>query len=191
MRTVFLTILSILIVTLAPQQGRADDSQKQAQQPPLSAYQQKIHQNDRLVGLCRRTGVAYIPGKDVEYRPGVDVKGKPVVPADLSGSPQINVLSYPIPIPIELDILERFNLDVPIGIIAKPEIAGIFLHEDGSVTYNGTQITDKIEEFCIDNFIIEGPKATGKPVDIIRHNQTEPKPPPQKPSGEALDGEYH
>lgn len=57
---------------------------------------------------CRRL-LRHEPRADVEYKPGVDVRGKPVAPADVPGSPAIE-LPKTITIPIGIDLEERYGL---------------------------------------------------------------------------------
>lgn len=57
---------------------------------------------------CHRL-VAHSPGSDVEFRPGVDVRGKPVVPADVAGSPSL-ALPEAITIAIGIELDERMGL---------------------------------------------------------------------------------
>lgn len=116
--------------------------------------------NQRLKKLCNTSAdINYVPAEDVEYQPGIDAKGNFIVPPDIGFAAQQN--TFPMQIPIELDIIERFNLDVPIGIIADPEVAGIVIHEDGKVTYNGQEVTNNIQTFCQNNdLIVIDDKAT-------------------------------
>lgn len=112
-----------------------------------------LSRNTRLVNLCK-IAVLHDTFKDVNYSPGVDVHGKPVKRADIkSPYPQ----QFPISIPIELDLVERFNLDVPLGIVADPVVAGVRVFDDGSVTYNGHEITSNVQEFCIHEKVVADP----------------------------------
>ncbi len=162
----------------------------------LSEEQTQLKRNERLVGLCNRTGVKYVPSADVEYKPGIDAKGNFIVAADLDAT--LGPEMYPLRIPIEVDIVERFDLDVPLGIISDPEVAGIMVFEDGRVTYNGKEVSDKVEVFCIENKIIEGPKATEQPTPLVNTPASEEEPSakevgrtPAIPAGEPIEGEYH
>ena len=52
--------------------------------------------------LCRSV-VKHTPDASVEYQPGVDVHGKSVAPADVSGTPQVQMpQTYTIPLTISL-----------------------------------------------------------------------------------------
>jgi len=109
--------------------------------------------NQRLKKLCNTSAdVNYVPSENVEYQPGIDAKGNFIVPPDIGFAAQPNI--FPMQIPIELDIIERFDLDVPIGIIADPEVAGVVIHEGGKVTYNGQDVTNNIQAFCQKNELI-------------------------------------
>jgi len=57
---------------------------------------------------CSRL-VQHAPADGVNYKPGVDVRGKPVVPADLGGSPAIT-MPEEISIWIGVDVADRLTL---------------------------------------------------------------------------------
>lgn len=97
-----------------------------------------------------------------EYVPGVDVHGKAVASADINESPQS--LHNPIIIPIELNLAQRYGLNLPLGIELKPTVADIKIFDDGHIQYNGVDISDQIETVC------ENRKAEHKK---IQSNQTE------------------
>ena len=123
-------------------------------QDGLTNEQIRLSRNPRIVRLCNNSyGVEHVPDADVEYKPGIDAKGNFIVPPDVGFSS--GGMTYPINIPLELDIIERFNLDVPIGIMSDPTIAGIRVFEDGNVTYNGQEITDQVRNFCQENRLVD------------------------------------
>lgn len=142
----------------------------------------KLFQNQRLQQVCSHRAVNHIPNNDVAYKPGIDAKGNFIVPPDIGFT--MSGPEYPIRVPLELDIIERFDLDVPIGIISDPEIAGIMVYEDGKVTYNGHDVSGKVESFCIDNKIIPAPKPEKKP-EIKPDIEVLPL------EGEVIEGEHH
>ncbi len=53
---------------------------------------------------CRHV-VAHVASPDVEYRPGVDVRGRKVAPADLGGTPQVEIPDT-ITFDLQLDLEE-------------------------------------------------------------------------------------
>ncbi len=53
---------------------------------------------------CRRV-VAHVAAADVEYRPGVDVRGGKVAPADVGGTPQVEIPGT-IAFDLQLDLEE-------------------------------------------------------------------------------------
>lgn len=120
-------------VSMASEPAAAEDPNKQ------------FRDNKTLKLLCSET-VAHVPQDDVEYQGGIDQEGNFIVAAD-SGT-TFSAFEYPIDIPLQLDILEKFNLDVPVGIIADAKIAGIKVHEDGHVEYNGQDISPQVSSFC-------------------------------------------
>ena len=144
--------------------------------------------NQRLKKLCNTSmDVNHIPAADVEYQPGIDAKGNFIVPPDIGFASQAK--TFPMHIPLELDIIERFDLDVPIGIISDPEIAGIMIHKDGKVTYNGQDISNNVQTFCKQNEVIvieneegEKPQPKSKPPSQYNEIDVEELPP--------LDGSY-
>lgn len=80
------------------------------------------------------------------YKAGVDVHGNAVAPADLNAD--VSNLLQAVVIPIELDILKRFEIDVPKGIEMEPELAQLVVHQDGKITFNGQEITQRSAFIC-------------------------------------------
>lgn len=97
--------------------------------------------------FCSRLAVHeqdHVQGAD--YVPGVDVHGKSVVSADLSGaSPP---LLDPTVIPVEIDLVTRYGLSVPVSVELAPGVARFEIFSDGRVIYNGQDLTQRIEAFC-------------------------------------------
>lgn len=79
----------------------------------------------------------HVPSNDTAYRPGVDVHGKPVVPADLGGTPKIKP-PEDITIAITVDIQERFGIPAN-STLFKPEayIGYVTVKKDGAAYFNG------------------------------------------------------
>ncbi len=92
------------------------------------------------------TAVAKYQSGGADYVPGVDVHGKPVVGADLNSG--MKPMFDPVVIPIEIDIAERFGLELPEGMAMKPEIAHVKIYSDGRVEYNDTDVTKDTETMC-------------------------------------------
>src|SRR5579883_1173479 len=83
--------------------------------------------------LCGKLAPDAVPG--AEYKPGVDVNGKPVAPADLSGSAAARVQNFPIE--VHLDLRKHAGPNAPQGgaIFA-------FLHvHDGKAYFNDEALT--------------------------------------------------
>ena len=114
-----------------------------------------------------------------EYVVGVDVHGNAVAPADLS-SPLSEEVA-PVVIPIELDLLKRFGLNVPVGIELSPVVGEMQIYPDGRVTYNKTDITRPLNVLCNKNAEKESDDQ-GKP-----HGHMLPNP---VPSSDKIEGEY-
>ena len=92
---------------------------------------------------CARL-VQHVPDADVAYQPGVDVNGRPVVPADLPGSPQIQVPES-FSIPITVDLASR--LGIPPGgdadFTAEAAIGRVDVLADGRAFFNGQPLQDE------------------------------------------------
>ena len=95
--------------------------------------------------LCRKIA-NHKPKPGVHYQPGVDVKGNAVAPADLNSN--FNFKAKPIVIPIKIDLLERFEIDLPQGFELEPEVANFTIHPDGRVEYNGEEVTQRAGLVC-------------------------------------------
>ncbi len=67
-------------------------------------------------GDCRRV-VAHVAAADVEYRPGVDAHGRKVAPADLGGTPQVEIPGT-ITFDVQLD-LEELAGPPPLGPVGE------------------------------------------------------------------------
>jgi len=94
----------------------------------------------------------HIPRADVEYQPGQDVvNGKKVVPADLNGTPQIQV-SENFDIPITVEIANRLGIPTfpdpahPERDLYKPEaFMGIVAYRNGRFYFNDQPLQDDAE----------------------------------------------
>lgn len=148
--------------------------------PAADADPNKVYRdNPQLQVLCQQTA-AHIPWDDVEYKGGIDQKGNFIVAADTGVS--FSAFEYPIDIPLELDLLEKFNMDVPIGIIADAKLAGIKIYEDGKVQYNGQDVTPQVGTFCkekmIDPALLEKAKHDAEAAKNGTEIEAEPLPAP-------------
>ncbi len=85
----------------------------------------------------------HVPSNDTAYRPGIDVHGKPVVPADLGGTPEIK-LPEEITSAITVDIQERFSIPAN-STLFEPEayIGNVVVHKDGATFFNGKPLTSE------------------------------------------------
>jgi hypothetical protein len=164
-----------------------------------AAHAQTVTEN-RLITLCQQRLVDHVPDANAEYQPGVDVDGNAVAPADIGTTLDTGI--YPLRIPLEMDILERFNLDLPEGIIADANVADIMVHEDGRMTYNGQDISAQLEALCVENEIIVSPETQQvrpeietapppKPSTTTSDGQIEIEPLAPSQEDEIIKGEYH
>ena len=165
-----------------------------------AAYAQTVTGN-RLITLCQQRAINHVPDEGAEYQPGVDVDGNALAPADIGTT--LDTGLYPLRIPLEMDILERFNLDLPEGIIADANVADIMVYEDGRMTYNGQDISSQLEALCVENEIIVSPETQQarpeiettapppKPTTTTSDGQVEIEPLAPPREDEIIKGEYH
>jgi hypothetical protein len=107
--------------------------------------------------LCRAL-VKHVPAADVAYQPGVDVHGKPVVPADVPGSPPMQ-LPDQIKIPLTLNLAKTLNLNTAaypanqLGSGSEAQL-GTLTVEGDRVSFNGQPISDtqqdRLAVLCLD-----------------------------------------
>ena len=81
-----------------------------------------------------------------DYVPGIDVHGKEVTSADLN-QPIKNNFEI-IEIPVEINLIERFNLDINGGIELKPTVTNFRIHQGGRVEYGDQDITPQAYAIC-------------------------------------------
>lgn len=93
-----------------------------------------------------RVVAAHVPGDDVTYKPGLDVHGKDVAPADVKQT--LNNVPDPIVIPIEIDILKRFNINVPADMKMDAAAGMVEIYQDGRVVYNEQDISKNALALC-------------------------------------------
>lgn len=95
--------------------------------------------------------VKHVPAPDVAYQPGVDVRGKPVVPADVGGSPAIKVPeNFTIDITVKLD--ERFGMPATPDLYKPEANIGVVTVEGDKAYFNGqplaTESINELAEIC-------------------------------------------
>lgn len=87
----------------------------------------------------------HVPDDDVNFEPGRD----DVVPADIGGGVAQPIFE-PISVPIQLELLEYMDLDVPDGLDLEPYVAQVDVFQDGRVLYNGQDISKQTVVLCSD-----------------------------------------
>jgi len=100
--------------------------------------------------------VKHVPDADVNYQPGIDVHGKPVVPADLPDSPQLQ-LPKTISIPLTADLFKTLNFSTdkyPFNTMPRNDInLGTLTVEGDRVLFNGKPLTsdqqDNLAVLCM------------------------------------------
>lgn len=90
---------------------------------------------------CARA-VRHVPAPDVAHRPGLDVQGRPVAPADLPGTPKIQ-LPETIEIEITVDLQDRLGLPADPGKYAGEAKVGKVVYRDGRAWFDGQPLTDE------------------------------------------------
>ncbi len=82
-----------------------------------------------------------------EYVPGVDVNGVQVVPADVNGAAPSAVIPSPMVVPVTVDLAERIGISAE-GVEMRGNVGFLEIYPDGSVFYNGQDLTQKINDSC-------------------------------------------
>jgi len=118
-------------------------------------------------------------GGDVAYTPGVDVDGNAVVGADLNAVE--NPVVWPIRVPVRMDMLEQFGVDLPEATedalsLNEVDLAYVEFYEDGSVLYNGQDLTQQVSPVCH-----EGLDNKTDDIPAVRADEN---------SGEIIEGQY-
>lgn len=96
----------------------------------------------------------HTPRADVAYQSGVDGNGKAVAPADMPGSPQMQLPSK-INIPLTVNLAQTLNLDTtkyPFNTLGAGTEAwlGTLSVEEGNVTFNGKPLSyDQQENLAV------------------------------------------
>lgn len=111
------------------------------------------------------------------YIPNVDVYGKSVISADVSAGA---THPDPIIIPIEINLAERFGLDLPAGAELKPTIAILKFYPDGRIEYGNQDITKKITS--------GGERPENPPPEIVKSDGQ--KAADAVVSSDKIDGQY-
>lgn len=136
--------------------------------------------------LCQQLST-YVSVEGVEFKPD---EGE--VPADLNAIRDSEYGS--ISIPIEINLAEYFNrpdLRAVQGLDLEPEVTDVVINQDGSIYYNGQEISEDIKEFCD---LPEEPKeakrkSKPKPKPVVKYKpKAKPKPKPQKSSVKVFNG---
>ncbi|MBU0800967.1 MAG: hypothetical protein KKA05_08165 [Alphaproteobacteria bacterium] len=102
-------------------------------------------QND--LALCKLWNTQKNASKSATYQPGVDVNGKPVVPADGGVAPVIGMPDT-IRIPVTLELAQQLGAAVPAGTDLQAVAGVVGIRNDGSVTYNGQDLTAATQTLC-------------------------------------------
>lgn len=123
------------------------------------------------------------PTVSADYVPGVDIHGNTVAPADLNdrASPYIK---NPILIPIEVDLAQRFGLNLPLGVELKPTVADLEIYQDGRIKYEGRELKQDIETLC-KNYHAHHKKNQSNQTEQHGHESRDPV-----LSSDKIEGQY-
>lgn len=158
------------------------------------AHAQIIATIEDMSVVCSKIDRAKLEIPPADYVPGVDVEGKPIVPADLSTNNSF--INDPIIIPIQLNLAERFDLDLPDGVFSEPGVSSIEIYQDGRVTYNNQDITEKVKQHCVKKPMKPGGETPVPPTEPEQKNvKAVPQAAGQEkeipvPSDDTIEGDY-
>lgn len=100
---------------------------------------------DTTNALCKilssQTGIP-----SANYQPGVDVHGRPVVPADYNAP--MSVSTDVVKIPLTVDLARRLSHPLTAGARMESDFGNLEIRKDGSVTYNGQDLTSQANIVC-------------------------------------------
>ncbi len=85
-------------------------------------------------------------GQGAAYQPGVDVDGKPVAPADFN--PMLKHDFDVVEIPVEINLAEKFGIDVEDGMKLEPTVGTFKIYQDGRVMYGEQDLSNKAMAAC-------------------------------------------
>jgi hypothetical protein len=87
----------------------------------------------------------YVPSADVEYRPGQDVvDGEKVVPADLDGTPPIE-MPESFTIPISVNVVKALGLNIKPELDQPDLLVGTVSYRDGRFYFNDQPLQSDAE----------------------------------------------
>ncbi len=122
--------------------------------------------------------------KSADYVPNIDVRGRSVTPADIDSTlPVID----PIVIPLEVNIAERYGLDLPVGLEMNAKIAEIKLLANGNIEFNDRDISTKIEKLCYE---YEKDHRQEKDNPVFSNNLIDLNHKKQESSSDKIEGQY-
>ncbi len=104
--------------------------------------QARVQAQELVLGTVCQDDIDKLVTQGAEYQPGVNVAGEAVTPADLNAP--VKAISYPIEIPVEISLIKWMNLNVDPALKLDPEVARFVLHENGDITYNGQNVSDRV-----------------------------------------------
>lgn len=116
---------------------------------PVAAFAAPPTPNMSVAALCRDLP-NYQPSADVEYRGDVDAHGRPVVPADIGGTPK---MEFPdnVYMSITLDQAEQLGIPYEDSFTPYAYVGEVRVNKSGDVYFNNKRIsTPQIQALCAD-----------------------------------------
>jgi hypothetical protein len=107
------------------------------------------------------TSILVFTSDDINYVPGLSVTGNEVVSADINSND--NILPKVIKIPVTIDIVERFDIEVMPGVDVDADFGILEIYHDGRVVFNDKDIADHIYDVCEDK---ESTKSRSTVIDM-------------------------
>lgn len=113
---------------------------------PLQSFAESdASQETKQTTICKLL-FAHKPIDNVFYKSGIDVNGNKVTPADLNPAP-IKVPEV-ISIPLQIDFANRLNSLANLGLRTEGSLGLVEIHKDGSVIYDGKDISAQSATLC-------------------------------------------
>lgn len=116
------------------------------------------------------------PRGDVAYRAGVDARGKLVVPADLNASPVGLAAGQTLVVPLSVDLAKRLQGTGGAGLDMTGTLGFVEIAPDGSVLYNGQDLTGQVHVLCSGQAPDAAPPADGQEAPFVVESAPVPAP---------------
>ena len=82
----------------------------------------------------------------VDHKPRADVIYNP---------DQVNAIPDPVDIPITIDLVDRYALDVPAGVELDVPLGFVSVYKDGRIMHDGKNISGSIQKKCEESELVK------------------------------------